>query len=204
MYIEQLKNFFKKYYKKRNIYIFAFLLFSLFTIHSYFKEREKEASELFCHAQRIYWEGRVEDAKPLFERIEKKLSGTSSYKFALLYLAKIYLDEGRREEAKKIYKKAVSACRKHKELLFFVKERLARLLMDEGNYESALSIYKTLLDEAHPESRTPYLLFCIARCLEHLNKEEAMSYYSSIIKNHKESEYARYAAIFLSELKKKK
>jgi tetratricopeptide (TPR) repeat protein len=143
----------------------------------------------------------VEDARKLFERINTELPDTPSHKFALFYLAKIYLEKGEHNKAMDVYKKLTKVC-KEDAFLFLAKERLARLAMDEGKYELALSLYRELLKMPHPPLRTPHLKLCVGRCIQHLNEEEAIKYYTSFIKEYKESEYARYAAAFLSQIRK--
>lgn len=139
-------------------------------------------------------------SRELFERVVREHGNTSAGGVAKVYLARIYFQEGRVEEAKEHWREFLEENPGHM-LAAAVKLNLLELERAEGNTESVVEDLRASLEAKDSAIPTDALLFELAQSLEELERtEEARDMYQRLADEYPDSAFAGTAQERLREL----
>ena len=142
-----------------------------------------------------------ETAVDILKSMIDNYSGTRSAGRGIFYLANIYYDQEKYDEATHYYEKYLDDYNDDIIMSSSSYSGIGACFEQKNEYLKAATYYKKGAEKYSTHFEAPKQLMNAARCLRLANnKIEAQKLYQSIIDNYPESKYKRNAELYLSEL----
>ena len=134
--------------------------------------------------------------------VKSELVGNPNLVPAVLGVTQKLLDENKGAEAAQILEKWLGEYTAGTQMYLFLGTKLAPVYEDLGQQDKAIEIYESLVGANYEVLEANNYLELGRLHLAKGNAEKAQSFLDHVVKNHENTEYAKYARLYLQQIKK--
>ena len=134
--------------------------------------------------------------------VKSELVGNPNLVPAVLGVTQKLLDENKGAEAAQILEKWLGEYTAGTQMYLFLGTKLAPVYEDLGQQDKAIEIYESLVGANYEVLEAKNYLELGRLHLAKGNAEKAQSFLDHVVKNHENTEYAKYAPLYLQQIKK--
>jgi len=187
------------------------LILAIIAVSIYKNQSNQKANELLNEAYKFqssvitpFVEGDVQSdatVKSLLN-IKSEILGNPNLVPAVLEAAAKLESEGKTAEATQVLQMWLNEFNAGSQLYLFIATKLAPMYEDAGNADKAIEVYESLVAANYEVLQGKMYLELGRLYLAKGNNEKATTFLSHVVENHESTEYAKYARLYLQQIKK--
>ena len=187
------------------------IVLAIIAVTIYKNQSNQKANELLNDAYKFessviapYMKGDIESDSAVKSLLNAKseLVGNPNLVPAILEASAKLESEGKVAEATQVLQVWLNEFSAGSQMYLFIATKLAPMYEDAGNADKAIEIYEALVGANYEVLQAKMYLELGRLYLAKGNNDKAKSFLGHVIENHESTEYAKYARLYLQQIKK--